>query len=210
MASDLLYNRVVDDLDLGVCGDPVLHDLARPERVSAVDQIDLAGVLGEIVGFFHRGVSAPDDNDFFASEEKAVTCGAGAYSEASERDLAGQSQPFGARAGGNDNALGFEHFSVCPHFERAPAEVDLRYLSVVDLRSKAFGLFSEKLHDLRAHDPVWESRIVLHVGGDHKLAAGLNACENERFEVGSGVVQSGGISGRPRADDDDVVDHSGG
>ena len=68
------------------------------------------------------------------------------------------------------------------------------------------------VHQLGAQYPVREAGIVLHVGRDHELPAGLVAgggglsLEDQRRQVGAGAVDGGGQAGRARADDDDVVD----
>ena len=71
-------------------------------------------------------------------------------------------------------------------------------------------------HQLGAHDPVGEAGVVLDVGGQHQLAAGLVAgrgrlaLEHQRRQVGPGGVDGGGEPGRAGADDDHSVDVVGG
>ena len=66
-------------------------------------------------------------------------------------------------------------------------------------------------HELGAHDPVDEAGVVLDLGRQHELAAGLVAggrglaLDDERLELGPGGVEGGGQAGRPAADDDDLA-----
>src|SRR5262249_41663608 len=66
------------------------------------------------------------------------------------------------------------------------------------------GLLLHLLHQPGALDDVGEARIILHVGGDGELAAGLDALNQDRLEHGAGSVNRSGISRRPGADDDDL------
>ena len=59
-------------------------------------------------------------------------------------------------------------------------------------------------HQLRAEDPVGEARVVLDVARDHQLAAGHDAGEDDRLEIGARGVDRRGQAGRARADDQDL------
>ena len=59
-----------------------------------------------------------------------------------------------------------------------------------------------ELHHLRAHDPVGEARVVLHVGGVHqRTAGGDRALEDQGLERCAGRVDSGGVAGGTRPED---------
>ncbi len=67
------------------------------------------------------------------------------------------------------------------------------------------GLRAHLLHQPGALDRLGEARIVLDVGGDHQLAAGLEARQQQRLQHGARGVDRRGVAGRPRADDDDAL-----
>ena len=46
--------------------------------------------------------------------------------------------------------------------------------------------------------------IVLDVGGDGELAAGLDALDQDRLQHGARRIDGGRVAGRARADDDDL------
>ena len=46
--------------------------------------------------------------------------------------------------------------------------------------------------------------IVLDVGGDGELAAGLDALDQHRLQHGARGIDRGGVAGRARADDQDL------
>jgi hypothetical protein len=54
--------------------------------------------------------------------------------------------------------------------------------------------------------PSGETGEVLHLGDSHHGATGLHALDDERLEVGPGRVGRRGVTGRSRADDDQVAD----
>ena len=77
VAVDLGHRVVPEELDLRVGEGAVLHDLAGPQLVAAVDDRDLVGELGEEGGLLDRRVAAADDGDLLAAEEEAVAGRAG-------------------------------------------------------------------------------------------------------------------------------------
>jgi hypothetical protein len=52
-------------------------------------------------------------------------------------------------------------------------------------------------------DDVGEARVILDIGGDGELAAGLGALDQDRLEHGAGGIDRGGVTGGAGADDDD-------
>jgi hypothetical protein len=64
------------------------------------------------------------------------------------------------------------------------------------------GLGLHLLHQPGALDRLGEARIVLDIGRDHELAAGLEAGDQDGLEQGAGGIDRGSIARRPRADDD--------
>ena len=71
-----------------------------------MDQRHLVGEIGEEQRFLGRGIAAADHRDLLAAEEEAVAGGAGRNAEALEFAFAGQAQPVGAGAGGDDQRVG--------------------------------------------------------------------------------------------------------
>ena len=66
------------------------------------------------------------------------------------------------------------------------------------------GLHPHLLHQPGALDHVGEAGIVLDVGGDGHLAAGLDALDEQRLQHGARGIDAGRIAGRARADDDQL------
>ena len=71
-----------------------------------------------------------------------------------------------------------------------------------DPRADVLGLLLHLLHQPGALDDVGEARIVLDVGGDGELAAGLDALDQHRLQHGARGIDGGGVAGRAGADDD--------
>ncbi len=66
------------------------------------------------------------------------------------------------------------------------------------------GLGLHLLHQPGPLDDVGEARIVLHIGRDGELAAGLDALDQDGFQHGARGIDRGGVAALdPRADDDD-------
>ena len=77
-------------------------------------------------------------------------------------------------------------------------EVDAVGVGGDELGAEALGLLAELRHELGAHDPVGEAGVVLDVGREHELAAGADALDDERVQVGARGVDRGGQPGRAR------------
>ena len=72
-----------------------------------------------------------------------------------------------------------------------------------DLGADVLGLLLHLLHQPRALDDLGEARVVLDVGGDGELAAGLDALDQDRIQHGAGGIDRGRVAGGSGADDDD-------
>ena len=68
-----------------------------------------------------------------------------------------------------------------------------------DLGADVLGLGLHLLHQPGALDDIGEARIVLDVGRDGELAAGLDALDQHGLQHGAGRIDGGGIAGRARA-----------
>ena len=73
-----------------------------------------------------------------------------------------------------------------------------------DLGADMLGLRPHLLHQPGALDHVGEARIVLDVGGDGQLAAGLDAGDQHRLQHGARGIDGGRVAGRAGADDDQL------
>ena len=73
---------------------------------------------------------------------------------------------------------------------------------VDDLGADMLGLQPHLLHQPGALDHVGEARIVLDIGGDGHLAAGLDAGDEQRLQHGARGIDAGRVAGGAGADDD--------
>ncbi len=92
-----------------------------------------------------------------------------------------------------------------------PVKLDLGHVRRHDLRALMSRLIAKALHQLLAGDLLGEAGVVLDVGREHELAArdqaaGAEALDEERLQVGARRVDGGGEPGRAGADDDQVAD----
>ena len=84
-------------------------------------------------------------------------------------------------------------------------EVEPDDIFAFDARADMLGLRLHLLHQPRALDRLGEAGIVLDVGGDHELAARLEARQQQRLQHRAGGVDRGRVAGRPGPDDDDAL-----
>ena len=199
LAEDLVDLDVGMDLDLGMLERPVDHDLARPERVAPVEQVDLGREAGQVGRLLEGRVAAADDGDLAVLEEEPVAGRAGAHAAAAQPGLGVEAEPQGGRAGGHDHGLGAVLRAARPDAERPLREVDPVDVDVDEARAEALGLGAHRGHQLGALDAVREARVVLDVAGQHELATGGRAGQDDRLEVGPRGVDGGGQAGRARS-----------
>ena len=102
---DLLDRAIPDHADLGMGEEAGLEDLLGAERVAAMDQRDLGGVVGEVERLLDGGVAAAHDDDALAAEEEAVAGGAGRDAGAAQALLGGKAEPARLGAGGDDDGV---------------------------------------------------------------------------------------------------------
>src|SRR5207248_804252 len=81
--------------NLAVLAGPILHDLRSAQVGTSMHKGKLASELRQKVSFLHRGVSAADDDNPLAAEEKAVASRASADAASDVFFLADDSQIFG-------------------------------------------------------------------------------------------------------------------
>ena len=183
-----------------------LQNLLGAERVAAVDEGDPAGVVGEVERLLHGGVAAADHRDLLAAEEEAIAGGTGRNAEAHEALLAFEAQPLRLCAGADDDGVAdIEIAGIAGADEGAFAEVRGDHHVVDQPRAHSLRLARHLLHQPRPLDDVGEAWIVLDVGGDGELAAGLQALHHDRLQIGARRVDRCGIAGGAGADDQDLA-----
>ena len=72
-----------------------------------------------------------------------------------------------------------------------------------DFGADMLRLLLHLLHQPGALDDVGEARVILDIGGDGELAAGLDALDQHRLQHGARGIDRGGVTGGAGADDDD-------
>src|SRR4051794_14943388 len=155
--------------------------------------------------FLHGRVAAADHQHVLSAVEKAVAGGAGRDAVALEFLLRRQLQPTRLRAGRDDEAVHVIAVArIAFEAERPMRKIDLAYMVGDNFRSDMLGLLLHLLHQPGTLDDVGETRIVLHVGRDRQLAAGLDAQDQGGVQHGARGINRGGVARRPRADDDNL------
>ena len=203
IADHLFQRRVPEDFDLGVLEQAVLQDLLGAEAFAAVDDGHLGGEIGQEQRLFHGGIAAADNQHFAAPIEEAVARGAGRDAEALEFLLGGKVQPFGLRAGRDDDGIGgIDRAALADCAEGAHVKVDTGDMVVGHFGTHGLGMFLHLDHEFGALD-FGKARIVLDIRGDGQLAAGLDAGDDQNVAHGPRAIDSGGPAGRAGADDED-------
>ena len=165
----------------------------------------LARDLSQIERLFDRGVAAADHDHILAAIEKAVAGRAGRDAVAAEGLLGRDAEP--ARLGprrDDQSIAGIGRAAVAMEPERALAEFDADDVIGNEMRADVFGLKSHLLHQPRTLDRLGEARIVLDVGRDGQLTAGLKAGDQHRLEQRTGGVDRRRIAGGAGTDDDEL------
>src|SRR5262249_39705891 len=105
----------------------------------------------------------------------------------------------------DDHAVGeVAGAGLAVELERPPRKVDLAHLVADELGPDMLGLLLHLLHQPGALDDVGEAWIVLDIGGDGELAAGLDALNQDRLQHGSGGIDRSRIARRPGTDDEEL------
>jgi hypothetical protein len=183
-----------------------------------VDDVDLRRELGEEAALLHRRVAAADHEERPVAEHRQGTVAHRARRDALLPELAlagaGDVVPLRGGAGGDDERARLALAVLRGVAERPAREVDLHDRLGVDDRAEALRLRAHARDELGAVDALGEPGEVLDVGGGRELAAGRDAAghealEQDRPEVGARGVDRGGVGGGAAPDDDDVVGHGG-
>ena len=107
--------------------------------------------------------------------------------------------------GGDDQSSRFVGIFSGDDLERTLADVHFGYGAGFELRAEFLRLLAHVFDELRSHDAVRESRIILNMRGEGKLSAGLVSVQDERFQVRARSVDRSRKTGAAAADDEDVV-----
>ncbi|MCY1409536.1 hypothetical protein D9M71_248870 [compost metagenome] len=180
----------------------VLQDLLRAQLVAAVDQVDFLGDVGEVERFLDRGVTTADHADHLVAIEEAVAGGAGGYALAHEGFLGRHAQVLGGGAGGDDQGVAAVGAAVTLEDERLLLQLGGVDVVVDNLGVEALGVLLHPLHQRRAGQAFHVARPVVHFGGGGELAAGLDAGDDDRLEVGARGIDGCGVARRAGTQDD--------
>ncbi len=119
VAVDVGDDGVPQELDLRVGERSILHDLAGPQGVPAMDQGDLVGEAGEERRLLDGRVTAAHHGDVLATEEEPVTCGARRHAVPNQPLLGFEPEQQRLRAGAHDQRLRFVDVVMDVHLERS-------------------------------------------------------------------------------------------
>ena len=166
---------------------------------------DLRRKIGQEQRLLDRGIAAADHDHFLVAVEEAVAGRAGRHAVALEFLFGRQIEPARLRAGGDDQGIGeIDVAGIAGQPERPLRQLHLVDVVGDDAGADMLGLRLHLLHQPGPLDDVGEARIVLDVGGDGELAAGLDALNQDRLQHGARRVDRSGVARRTRADDHDL------
>ena len=178
------HGGVVQDLDLVVVEDTLLHDLARTERVASVNEVDLAREPREEGCLFHGRVSATDDGDRYILEEEAVAGGARADAMSPQTQLVRQTEIAGACTCCDDQRICLNlRTKTRLELVRAARQVGRHNLIELKRRTKALALRFHIVHEFWTHDALWKPREVVDLGGRGQLSTGLEPLVDDWCEI---------------------------
>src|SRR3990172_2383608 len=180
---DLLYNRVPYKGELIILDCLLLHDLGGPELVTPVDDGDLCGKPGKEGGLLHRSIPSPHNHDLFSLKEKTVTGSTPGDTAPHQPLLRLKAKPSCRGPGCNNECFSPVRPVTDGHNKRPAGEINRRNLPGHKLGIKPLSLLTHIHDELRPIDPLRESRIVVDVGSDGELAAGLWAFDNKGLQV---------------------------
>ena len=116
----------------------------------------------------------------------------------------GIAEPARLRAGRDNDRLADVAVARIARCDKRPArQIERVDLVEDDAGSDMLGLFLHLLHQPGTLDDVGETGIVLDIGRDRQLPAGLHPGDHQRLQIGARGVDRGGVPGRPGADNED-------
>ena len=181
---DLVDDGVPDDLDLRVVrarGRLMICEARNSSRRCTIVTL-LANFVRNVASSI--AVSPPPTTTSSRSRKKKPSQVAqAAHAAPPERVLAGHAEPLRAGAGGDDERCRAPLLIAGPDAERTLGQVDPVACTGAAARPEPLGLLLHLLHELGAQDAVGEARIVLHLGREHQLAAGIQTLQDQRLQV---------------------------
>src|SRR6266487_529399 len=142
LAEDVDDFRVPNHLDVLRLEQPILHDLARPERIPAVDHRNGLAELRQVEALFHCRVAAADHDDVETLEEECIARRTSAHPTALEPFLVRQAEILRVRASRDNDRPALVHLVCRPYLERIRAEIDSRHVVVDEFRLESFRLLA--------------------------------------------------------------------
>src|SRR5262249_5113587 len=106
--------------------------------------------------------------------------------------------------GRDDNGLGLNFLVTVIDPEWTLLEFHLVDVTVYNFRSEPLRLFAHLVHQLRSHDALGKSRIVLHQRRQGKLTSRLLYLNENRLKVRPGGINSRSQTRRAGPDNDHV------
>jgi len=166
---------------------------------------DLGGKIGEEQGLLDRGIAAAHHHDLLVPIEKAIAGGARRHTEALVGLFGRKSEPARLGAGRKDHRLRkIDIAGIATYAERPSSEIEARRMIGDKLGADMGRLFLHLLHQPRTLDHLGKARVVLHIGGDGELAAGLDALDEDRLQHGARSIDRSRVAGRAGADDHEL------
>src|ERR1035437_7277506 len=177
-----------------------------------MDQRDTGRKAGEKERLFEGRVAAADDRDVLTAKEEAVARGARGESVAQVLLFTGnvQHERTSTRRE-NDRVGGDAGVSVAsqPRTKGPDGGVEFVHFFDTQISAKARGLLAHLYHEFWSGDGLGKPRVVLDVGGEHDLAAGLIAGQrgfalnDDRIQSRAGDENGGREPGGTRANNKD-------
>src|SRR5207245_960393 len=203
---DLDHLFVPDHFDLRIPKRALLEDLGRAQLVASMHDVDLGRISGEVIGFFHRGVSATHHRQHLALEERPVAHGAVRHALPGVLPLSGYAELDGSPPGGEYH--GRRAIRLAP--SRGDVEPPIVRLADPlhrvgdDLGAELLRVLRHLLRELPPFDAL-EPDVVLDQVGVQKLAPRRPALDRQGLEHAPPRVHRGAQPGGARPDDDYVV-----
>ena len=204
VTTDLIHDRIPDNLGVRLGKEALLDDLLRAQLVTPVDDVQLASVLCQVGAFLNGGVATADDGDVLALEERAVAHGAVRNTAGAQALLARYAQLPGVATGGHDHRGRAIGAFLADNDVLVALRVDFEREVGDDLGPEFAGVFLELGSQVRAGD-TQEAGVILDNIGVEDFAPGDTFFQDACLQLGSSAVHAGAEAGRPGADDEQVV-----
>ena len=162
--------------------------------------------VGTEISLGQRTVTTADHDDGLAAEEESVAGGTVRNTAAGVFDFARHPEFAYLRAGGHDYSTGGIRIPTVQHNTLGIAlHICADHVVIDDFGAETLSLLAHGIHEIRAHDAVWEPGEVLHFSGIDQLSAGRERPGNDHRTIpGAAKINGRSIAGRPGTDDDHV------